>query len=116
MWFLPKQFFSLLVLWKCSLVPEGIGLFAQDKMFVGTCRGAHQVPGRLPDTTFEPDTSITEYLDMRLPAEARGSSGGGLENIVVILLISFDSRPQGVPEGAPCASRIPEDRVDVVRD
>ena len=32
--------------------------------------------GRLPDTFFEPDTSISEYLDMRPPTEARGSSGG----------------------------------------
>ena len=75
MWFLPKQFFSLLVLWKCSLVPEGFDCSHRTRCSLYLSR-AHQVLGRLPDTFFEPDTSITEYWDMRLPTEARGTSGG----------------------------------------
>ena len=83
MWFLPKQFFSLLVLWKCSLVPEGFDCSHRTRCSLYLSR-AHQVLGRLPDTFFEPDTSITEYWDMRLVHGGTRVLGRGLENIVVI--------------------------------
>ena len=101
MWSLPRQFLSVLVFWKGSLVSQGFDDLQMTRCSLCSSR-AHQVVGRLQNTFFHPETSSIGHWDMWLPTGARGSlEPRSLTNTDVTPPICFNSRLQGVTSCQP---------------